>query len=95
MNWYQALQLAHALLEEMDFDPYKVIALSPDDLAEKLGGLEEDLAEVLLSFFEGLEDDTRLIDAAKHFAERSKDDIDLLRWQMDIRDWRLLTTEGH
>jgi hypothetical protein len=51
MNWHQALQLAQALLEEMGFDPCKVIAQTPDDLADALCNLEENLTEALLSFF--------------------------------------------
>ena len=87
MNWHQALQLAQALLEEMGFDPCKVIAQTPDDLADTLCNVEENLAEALVTFFELLNDTTPIREAIKRFATGPKDATDLAQWQTDSNAW--------
>ena len=87
MNWHQALQLAQALLEEMGFDPYKVIAQTPDDLADTLCNLEENLTEALLTFFELLHDTTEVREAIQRFATSPKGATDLAKWQVDSNAW--------
>lgn len=90
MEWRIAEQLAQALLKEMGFDPYKVVAQTPDDLVVTLCNLEEHLTEALLSFFEGLKCTTEVRDAIKRFAEDPKDATDLAKWEMDIHAWTSL-----
>lgn len=87
MNWQIAEQLAKALLEEMGFDPCKVIAQTPDDLADTLCNLEQNLTEVLLSFFELINDTTQIRDAIKCFATCPKDATDLAQWQTESHAW--------
>ena len=92
MNWYIAKHLAQALLDEMGFDPLKVLQLDDDDLADKLGYLRDDLAEALLSFCEVVGDDAHIRDAIKRFAERPKVATDLTKWLSSSHDWTVAGT---